>query len=863
MAKRPIRLGPQAPRGRRASGTPKARGEIKEPPRRRPRPASGALSRGAAPPPAGRVRVRLRAFWRLLRNTAALVLVLGVVLFVALSAGGLYYYRQVAGELPDVSLLRSYKPSLVTKVYDRNGKLMREFFIERRFLIHFEEIPSVAIQATLATEDARFEEHSGVDLFGILRAATRNFFEGYIVEGGSTITQQLAKSFFLSSRRSLRRKLSEAILAVRIERHFEKREILNLYLNQIYYGQGAYGIEAAAQVYFGKKAARLTLPEAALLAGLPRAPSIYNPFRSVKLARKRRSHVLRRMLEEGYIKPGEYAEAELAPVQLHRPELLADEANYAVEYVRRRIERQYGSSGLYRSGLRIYTTLDGAIQRAAAEAVRRGILSVDQRQGYRGPLGRVPAGQSETVTWKTVEGFLEKGREWREIRSGKWEPAVVLGVRPGTLQLRLRTGAGLLRIQDARWARRFNPKMDGLQERLESFRGIFRRGEIILVERLSPARGGSVPVALVQAPQVQAATVIIEQETGAIRAMVGGYDYERSEFNRAVQAVRPPGSAFKPVTYSAAISEGWTPSDVIVDAPIIYPGDGSERDWKPTNFTEKFYGPTTLWEAIVRSRNIVTVKLAEAIGMDKVVARARLLGIRSALQPNLALSLGSNGVTLLELTSLYGTIANLGRRVAPHMILRVEDAQGRSLWGVSPESRQTIRPEEAYVMLNLLQGVVASGTASRVRALGRPLAGKTGTTNDYQDAWFVGVSPRYSAGVWVGMDDKTSLGKNETGARAALPIWMEIIGKIYEGKPVRDFRRPEGVTMVWIDRKFGYQISPGGENGVYQAFIAGTEPPFRGEVADTPQRPSRFFREDARPGAPPAREESPAGRSGN
>jgi len=767
------------------------------------------------------------------------------------AVGGIFYYKKIARELPDVGLLRTYRPSLVTRVYDQHGGLLREFFVERRFLLPLEEIPQVVIQATLATEDARFEEHRGVDFIGISRAALRNILDWNVVEGGSTITQQLAKTLFLTSERSLDRKLREAVLAVRIERRFTKREILNIYLNQIYYGHGAYGIEGAARVYFGKSAKELTLPEAALLAGLPRAPSAYSPFRSLDRARRRRAHVLRRMWDEAYISALELELAARAPIILAKTAPVGGDADYAVENVRRRVERLFGSDRLYRGGLKIYTTINPDIQREANAALRRGLLEVDRRRGYRGPIGRVNLRWPEERIWQFASIFLAQREEWPEVRAGRWEPAVVWRVGRAGADLRLRGGPGVLPLEDAAWARPFDPRRNASGERLASLEDAFRPGDVILIERLA-AEGGTpagapARVSLVQEPLVQGAVIVLEPKSGAIRAMVGGYDFERSKFNRAVQAVRPPGSAFKPVTYLAALREGWTPSDVILDAPVIFPAGGPGGDWKPTNFEDKFFGPTTLSQALTYSRNVVTVKLAQAVGVEKIIQRARLLGIRSPLKANLSIALGSSGVTLQDLTSLYGILANLGRGVEPHALSRVEDAGGNAVWHASPAVRQAVPPEEAYVMLDLLRHVVELGTGARARELNRPLLGKTGTTNDFQDAWFIGASPLYAVGVWAGMDDKSTLGENETGARAALPIWMDIMAAIHKGLPPLDFDRPPKVSMVYIDPRTGARLPSDVPGGLLQAFVRGTEPEVALEAERGVEEPGNLFREDAVP----------------
>ncbi len=861
MSKMRRRRFPDRKKGSRAASRPGAGardsspgkgGAGPDPPRKRVPPALSPPSASAGS--GGRL-------WRFVRVSLGSLLLFGTLGLIGAGVGGLFYYQRTARELPDVRLLRSYRPSLVTKVFDRNGELLKEFFVERRFLLTLAEIPSVVVQATLATEDARFLEHPGVDMFGIFRAALKNIIVGDIVEGGSTVTQQLAKTLFLTPKKTIGRKLREAILAVRIERSFDKSEILNMYLNQIYYGHGSYGIEAAARVYFGKKAVNLTLSEAALLAGLPRAPSIYSPSKSLRLARRRRAHVLRRMQEEGYISSQERTAANNAAIQLVRPSPDDGYADYANEEVRRALERRFGATTLYRGGLRVQTTIDRRIQRTVNAAVRKGIIAVDHRRGYRGPVGRVPLQSTEEVLWRRVDLLTEAHRNWREVRGGRWELAVVHSVRWDEARLWLRKGPAVMWREDVAWARPLNLKKSNKGVELENLGDILQAGDVVLVERRGDAKkpNGARPVrvTLAQEPLVQAAAIVIDQRTGAIRAMVGGYDFDRSKFNRAVQAVRPPGSAFKPVTFSAAISEGWTPSDPIIDAPVIFPNLETGGEWKPTNFGKKFYGPTTLREALARSRNVVAVKLAHAVGVDKVVARARQLRIRSPLEENLSLALGSSGVTLLEMTSLYGVLAERGRHVEPLMIRHVEGPDGKLLWAASPRVRQAIPPEEAYVSLDLLKNVVESGTAVRAKALKRPLAGKTGTTNDFQDAWFVGVSPFYSVGIWVGMDDKSTLGQGETGARAALPIWMDITRAVHESFPPKDFGRPPNVTMVYIDPKTGARLPRNVAGGVFQAFVAGTGPPFFPHEPREIDGIRDLFREDVSLETGPISEDTP------
>ncbi|MBT5366895.1 MAG: hypothetical protein HOL05_02525, partial [Nitrospinaceae bacterium] len=585
--------------------------------------------------------------------------------------------------------------------------------------------------------------------------------------------------------------------------------------------------------------------------GLPRAPSAYNPFKSYRRALRRRAHVLRRMIEENFITPDEWARAEVTPIRLAKKLPGRGDSDYVVEFVRRRVERRFGAAKLYRGGLKVHTSIRREVQRSTVAAVRQGIIEVDRRRGYRGPVGSVDLRWTPERIWRAVDQLMGERSNRREFREGRWMPAVVYELKSDVARLQLKRGEAILDIENAEWARPFDPRQNGKGLVLDKFQEILRRGDIVLVQRLERERRGDslrgepVPVALVQEPDVQAAAVVTEPATGAIRAMTGGYDFERSQFNRAYQAVRPPGSAFKPVVYSAAISEGWTPSDIIMDTPIIFPRSGQQDFWKPTNFEKKFYGPTTLREAIARSRNVITVKLANSVGVRKIVRRAQDLGIRSPLKRNLSIALGSSGVTLLELTSLYATLANRGRRLEPHVITYIQDSDNKTVWSAVPSITQAVPPEEAYIMLSLLENVVQSGTAVKARALKRALAGKTGTTNDYQDAWFVGVSPQYSTGVWVGMDDKSTLGRNETGGHAALPIWMNITESIHEGLPRKRFKRPAKVKIVTINPRTGLRVSRGTKGSVRQAFIKGSEPSsFSASSREKTKGPSDYFKSD-------------------
>ncbi|MFQ5894387.1 MAG: penicillin-binding protein 1A [Nitrospinota bacterium] len=765
---------------------------------------------------------------------------------VAGTVGGLALYKGYARGLPEVESLENYRPSLVTKVFAADGRLLREFFVEKRYLVSLSEVPLHLRQATLAIEDSRFYRHRGVDPVGILRAAWANLRAGEVVQGGSTITQQVAKTLFLNPEKTLVRKVREAILALRIEGRFSKDRILNLYLNLVYYGHGAYGVEAAARLYFGKSIGALTLAEAALLAGLPRAPARYSPYVSPRRALRRRAQVLRRMRGEGFITPAEEAGARREPLRLAGRDPQPSEAPYAVEHVRRYLEKRYGATLLYRGGLRVYTTIDLDAQRAAIRALRRGLEALDRRRGYRGPLGRVAFGWGRAVSWEQVERVVGKREEWPEIRSGRWRVGVVTAVGRARADVALRRGRGRISITSAAWARRPEPSRDGLYARLRDLREVLAPGMVILVK---PRKGerevlGGLSLDLAQPLEVQGALVSLDPETGAIRAMVGGYEFSRSQFNRAVQAVRPPGSAFKPITYSTALENGFTPSSLIVDSPVIYEETlaGLKRSWKPTNFEERFYGPTTLRDALVHSRNVATVKLFRDLGVRKVVARARRLGITTPLAEDLSLALGSSGVTLLELAGAYAVFAAQGVRAEPYIIQRVEDAQGRVLEKGWVRREKVIPAPEAYVLTSLLRDVIRSGTGQRARELGRPAAGKTGTTNEFEDAWFVGFTPHQLAAVWVGLDERGSLGKNETGARAALPIWLEYMKATHAALPVQDFPVPPGVTFVRIDPKTGRRVGPGAPGGLGVAFVKGTEPE---EARPEPvPSPGDFFRQD-------------------
>jgi penicillin-binding protein 1A len=645
---------------------------------------------------------RRRWFRRALIGVGALTLLFVIVVGVA----ALWAFTILPRSLPSVTALETLQPIQGTKIYDDNDEPMTELHVERRILVPLAQIPQSLRDAILATEDRRFYKHWGIDPIGVARAVVQNYRRGRIVEGGSTITQQLTKVLFLTPDKSLERKLKEAVLALELERRYSKDRILEMYLNQVYFGHGSYGVEAAARTFFGKPVSELTVKEAALIAGLPRAPSNYSPFDRGEAAKRRREVVLRRMVDFGVLKDEEAKRLAKTDLGLIPPERRRTTGQYFVDYVQQSLEAKYGPDLVLKGGLNVYTTLNPTMQLAAEQSLRDGL--------------------------KALQG------------------------------------------------------------------------------RSAQARPGESP---------EGAVITVEPQTGYVKAMVGGSDFFRSEFNRAVQAKRQPGSAFKPFIYIAALESGFTPASQIEDSPVSYTVGGSQPVWKPENYDRKFRGSTTLQQAIEESVNVVTVKLQERIGLAKTIQVARRLGVTSPLDVNLSLALGTSDLSLLELTSAYGALANQGTWMPPVTIRYVTDAQGKLLEEHVPEGRDALAPETAYVITQMLRGVVERGTGQAAKALGRPIAAKTGTTNDYSNAWFIGFTPRLATGVWVGYDRPRSLGKDETGSRVAVPIWVGYMGRVLGDSPKEDFQVPDRVVSLLIDE------DPSGEclRPVTMAFVKGTE----------------------------------------
>lgn len=778
-------------------------------------------------------RAKRSAFRFLLR-------VLVIMLVALLLAGGYGFYR-VTRNLPRISSLNDYEPSIITTLYSADKTPIAEYCLERRIVVPLERIPERLVQAFVAAEDSRFFEHQGIDYLGILRALWKNIRAGGIVQGGSTITQQVTRSLLLSPERSLTRKIREAILAYRIDKHLSKEEILYLYLNQIYLGHGAYGVEAAAQNYFRKHVEELNLAECAMLAGLPRAPSAYSPYSHPQRARERQIYVLKRMVEDGYIISEQATEALATPLEIkERQDWNLADVPYFAEHVRRYLEEKYGEETLYRGGLQVYTTVDLEFQRAAQEALRRGLRELDKRQGYRGPLGHLAP--------EEIEGFfkdLESNRNGEPLESGDIVRGVVVAVSSGkkTVKVRLPQAMGTLPLEHMSWAREPDPEVAAGAVKVKDPAEVLQVGDVIQVRLLKGDHGATEwLVALEQEPEVQGALLCMENGTGRVKAMLGGYDFQKSQFNRAVQSCRQPGSAFKPIIYAAALDKGYTPATTIIDSPIIYSDEEMDWKWKPKNYKERFYGPTLFRTALIQSRNVVTIKIVRDIGIDYVIDYARRLGIDSPLSRDLSLALGSSGVSLLELTNAYSVFANQGELVTPIFITKVMDRHGNVLEENRTQKERVLDKETSYIMTHLLQEVVKYGTGWRARALGREAAGKTGTTNNQQDAWFIGYTPSYVTGVWVGFDDGRQLGKYETGSRAACPVWTMFNQDILKGRPVQVFPVPEKVVFAKIDAKTGLLARAGDNEAVFEAFKEGMAP--TRTARETAPAVDQFFKAD-------------------
>jgi len=747
-----------------------------------------------------------------------------VIIFITACISAYFWYVW-SSNLPYIGSLKEYRPPIITEVYSDTGELIGRFWEEKRIVVSLDRLPPHLVHAFIAAEDARFYEHEGLDIFSIFRAFLKNLKAGRIEQGGSTITQQVTKSLLLkNTERTYRRKAREALLSIQLEKNFSKEQILFLYLNQIYLGQGAYGVEAAARTYFNKPARDLSLAESALLAGLPQAPARYSPVDHFDLAKSRQRYVLQRMHKEGYINDQELKNAIEESLGIQADwENPFQKAPYFTEHVRRYLLKEYGRDLLYRGGLKVYTTLSLSAQEAAKDAVRAGLADLDKREGFRGPLRHLTPEEAASFREKASKELASSPPGEGDVLQG-----LVQGVDDSQKEALVTVGdlKCRLSLSEMEWARKPNPDIPYYATKVRRISRVLKPGDVVLVrllKRLDSSDYGW-EVSLEQVPEVQGALLCMIPETGEVKAMVGGRDFASSQFNRAVQSRRQPGSAFKPLIYAAALDWGMSPGKILIDAPYISEANTSDEVWKPKNYKERFFGPTLFRTALAKSRNVITVKILRRIGVDHAVAYANRMGIESELSPDLSLALGSSGVSLLEMTRAYAVFANGGRLVKPIFIKQVVDRNGNIIEENQPEALEVISKETAYVMTDLLKAVIKEGTGWRARALKRPAAGKTGTTNDLRDAWFIGYTPGFVAGVWVGYDDQKTMGKGETGSRAASPIWIDFFSRILDGKPVREFPVPEGIVFAKIDSKTGLLASPHSEESVFQAFKEGTEP---------------------------------------
>jgi penicillin-binding protein 1A len=768
-----------------------------------------------------------------------------IIVFLAIAGIGVALWYVWSSNLPYIGSLKNYNPPIITEILDDKGQVVTQFSDERRILVPLEQVSYHTVKAFIAAEDDRFFEHKGIDFVSIARAFFKNILAGKIEQGGSTITQQVTKSLLLKNpARTYKRKVREALLSLQIEREFSKEEILYLYLNQIYLGHGQYGVEAASRTYFGKKASELSIAESAVLAGLAQAPSKDSPIRHFDRAKARQKYVLERMREEGFISDQEYEEALAEPlyIQPEKDEVLEKAAHF-IEHIRRIVEQKYGRYLLYKGGLKIYTTLNLEMQAAAKDAVQRGIEEFDKREGFRGPIRKIAPGDEAGFIQLMVERLEEKPLEVGATVEGM--VVKVDSVKKETL-VRIGDQLGLLPLSAMEWARKIDPEKAYFESKLNDPAEVLAPGDVILV-KVEEEREGSPGwlLSLEQEPAAEAALICVDTKTGQVKAMVGGLDFSKSQFNRAIQAKRQPGSAFKPIIYTTALDNGFSPSSIIIDAPFISPigGEEEEKLWKPKNYKEKFFGPTPFRTGLIASRNVITVKILEKVGVNHAIDYAKRMGIESPLNADLSLALGSSGTSLLELTRAYSVFANNGMLVRPFFITKIVDRNGETLEENEPSFTEAIAPETAAVMTDLLEAAVQEGTGFRVKALKRPVAGKTGTTNDLRDAWFLGFTPSVVAGVWVGYDDSRPMGKGETGSRAASPIFVYFMQEILEGTPKEPFQHPEGVVVAKIDAKTGLLASPFSEKTCFQVFKKGTEPTDYSPKPDQ-AKPGEFFELD-------------------
>ena len=772
---------------------------------------------------------------RILTSLLAILLLGGL-----LAAGGTLYVFWAYGQgLPDYNALADYEPPTVTRVHAGDGRLLAEYAKEKRVFVPIEAIPRRVVNAFLSAEDKNFYAHPGVDLPSIARAAVTNLQRlgsNQRPVGASTITQQVAKNFLLTNKVSLDRKIQEAILAFRMEHTFTKDRILELYLNEIYLGSGSYGVAAAALNYFNKPLDRLTVAEAAYLAALPKAPNNYHPDRNPEAALARRNWVVSRMQADGHITPEQAEAARQQPLEMRaRDAAEVARADYFAEEVRRELVQLYGEDQLYGGGLSVRATLNPELQGYAQDALRQGLIAYDREHGWRGAQRTIQLGAG---AWRAKLNELTPP----DGMPAEWRQAVVLEVGGEAAKIGLGDGTtGTIPMSGMAWARPWleNQRFGNKPSRPGQ---VVSAGDVVLVSAIEDAQAA---YALEQMPSVSGAIVALDPHTGRVLAMQGGFDFQRSEFNRATQAARQPGSAFKPFVYLSALEAGYTPATIILDAPFVIDQGAGLGKWKPGNYSGDFYGPTPMRIGIEQSKNLMTVRLAQSVGMDRIAETAESFGLYDDLPEQLAMSLGAGEVQLLRLAAGYAQIVNGGKKIKPTLIDRVQDRDGDTifkhddrpcpdcdadLWlnqkppQIPDTRKQVTDPASAYQIVSMLQGVIERGTGRRMRSIGKPIAGKTGTTNDSFDTWFMGFSPDLVAGVYVGFDEHKTLGRHAYGSNTAGPIWKAFMEKALAGEPAVPFRIPSGIKMVRMNLNTGRPARPGDENVILEAFKTGNSP---------------------------------------
>jgi penicillin-binding protein 1A len=785
-----------------------------------------------APEKKKRLILRLRIKKIEVKKLLKVVGLAALVGFVALLGAIFGAYTAVRQNLPSVAALETFEPDVLTTVYSADGQAIRDFAEHKRIVVPYDQIPDVLKKAIIATEDPRFYDHRGVDMLGILRAMRDNILSGHLLrkpQGGSTITQQLVRNLFLYSQQTIGRKLKEMYLALEVEKSYSKEKILEMYCNQFYLNHGVYGVETAANFYFGKHVLDLDLEEAAMIAGILRGPSVYSPYTSTAATLRRRNHVINRMVEEQYIAKGQGEEAKAKPMTVlpwRRAGATSDFAAYFFEEVRRYIEKNYGSQALYGGGLKVYTTLDPVLQQYAEDALLNRLREMDKQKGWRKDKRNLLAEAKE----KPAEGQTDLEVEWLDrwitasAEVNEVTDAIVLSVSRTEATVKVKRYTGTLSNKGIAWT-----KTNNLEK-------LMSRGDVIQVRINSiDEAANELKVSLEQDPILEGAFLVIDPRTGQIKAMIGGYSFSRSQWNRATQAQRQAGSAIKPLLYTAALENRFTPSSQISDERVDFPDKWLGGIWSPRNYDRKYKGTVTLRIGLEESRNVVTARLLDYISPQTGVDYCRRFGLTSTIYPYLSLSLGTFDVSLLELVSAYTVFPNKGVRIKPYFITRIEDREGNVLEEARVEAENVISPQIAYQMVSLMEGVIQRGTGQAAKILGIPLGGKTGTTSDYTDAWFIGFSPSLCAGVWIGNEEKVTIGDRQSGAVAALPAWMEFFKRIIDDETKKaeaegrephfeDFEVPPNITFVEVDWKTGYLATPACMWPIRETFIAGTEP---------------------------------------